>query len=152
MSDVQRNNFVYQSTFEYEKNIQWKGSVKKYKLETNGKFGPEQWDAATKLNNKSSNSRNIWTVGLSTTGLNNFVTSNRSELKGLIFPNTPTATDDDTDNLINFIRGLDTYDQDSDSSTTTIHKLADIYHSNFCLLYTSPSPRDLSTSRMPSSA
>ena len=46
----------------------------------------------TKLNNKSSNSRNIWTVGLSTTGLNNFVTSNRSELKGLIFPNTPTAT------------------------------------------------------------
>ena len=134
MSDVQRNNFVYQSTFEYEKNIQWKGSVKKYKLETNGQFGPEQWDAATKLNNKSSNSRNIWTVGLSTTGLNNFVTSNRSELKGLIFPNTPTATDDDTDNLINFIRGLDTYDQDSDSSTTTIHKLADIYHSNLIVV------------------
>ena len=27
-----------------------------------------------------------------------------------------------------------------------------IYLSNYCLLYTSPSPRDLSTSRMPSSA
>ena len=26
------------------------------------------------------------------------------------------------------------------------------YGTNFCLLYTSPSPRDLSTSRMPSSA
>ena len=26
------------------------------------------------------------------------------------------------------------------------------YHQNACLLYTSPSPRDLSTSRMPSSA
>ena len=26
------------------------------------------------------------------------------------------------------------------------------YHSMACLLYTSPSPRDLSTSRMPSSA
>ena len=28
VADVQQN-FVYQSTFEYEKNIQWKGSVKK---------------------------------------------------------------------------------------------------------------------------
>ena len=28
----------------------------------------------------------------------------------------------------------------------------DLSVSNFCLLYTSPSPRDLSTSRMPSSA
>ena len=26
------------------------------------------------------------------------------------------------------------------------------WHPNYCLLYTSPSPRDLSTSRMPSSA
>jgi hypothetical protein len=32
MSDVSRNNFVYQSTFEYAKNMQWKGSLKKYKL------------------------------------------------------------------------------------------------------------------------
>ena len=31
-------------------------------------------------------------------------------------------------------------------------KEADIVINNFCLLYTSPSPRDLSTSRMPSSA
>ena len=30
--------------------------------------------------------------------------------------------------------------------------LADINQDGFCLLYTSPSPRDLSTSRMPSSA
>ena len=27
-----------------------------------------------------------------------------------------------------------------------------VYHAEACLLYTSPSPRDLSTSRMPSSA
>ena len=31
-------------------------------------------------------------------------------------------------------------------------KIADITKAEFCLLYTSPSPRDLSTSRMPSSA
>ena len=36
--------------------------------------------------------------------------------------------------------------QPSSSKTTSVVK------SDFCLLYTSPSPRDLSTSRMPSSA
>ena len=30
--------------------------------------------------------------------------------------------------------------------------IAKLHHTNICLLYTSPSPRDLSTSRMPSSA
>ena len=34
----------------------------------------------------------------------------------------------------------------------TIHVDVFFHHSNICLLYTSPSPRDLSTSRMPSSA
>ena len=34
----------------------------------------------------------------------------------------------------------------------TDHKNIDIIECKFCLLYTSPSPRDLSTSRMPSSA
>ena len=33
-----------------------------------------------------------------------------------------------------------------------IDKITDFDVSDFCLLYTSPSPRDLSTSRMPSSA
>ena len=52
MSDVSRNNFVYQSTFEYAKNMQWKGSLEKYKLNSNGSFGAVQWDAADKLNAK----------------------------------------------------------------------------------------------------
>ena len=39
------------------------------------------------------------------------------------------------DNLINFIRGTDTYDQDGDGSTTdNIHKVADIYHSNLIVV------------------
>ena len=33
-----------------------------------------------------------------------------------------------------------------------LEKVADSEYNSFCLLYTSPSPRDLSTSRMPSSA
>ena len=38
--------------------------------------------------------------------------------------------------------------------TTTIDDIIDAIRTNYnhCLLYTSPSPRDLSTSRMPSSA
>ena len=53
MSDVTKGNFVYQSTFEYARDMQWKGSLKKYKLNSNGSFGAVQWDAGDKLNSKS---------------------------------------------------------------------------------------------------
>ena len=130
MSDVTRGNFVYQSTFEYAKNMQWKGSLKKYKLNSNGSFGAVQWDAADKLNSKSASSRKIWTTGISTTGTNNFSTSYRDDLKALLFP-SQSPTDTEVENLINFIRGVDVYDQDSDNNKTeSIHKLADIYHSS----------------------
>jgi type IV pilus assembly protein PilY1 len=133
MSDVSRNNFVYQSTFEYAKNMQWKGSLKKYKLNTNGSFGAVQWDAADKLNTKSASSRNIWTPEIST-GINNFTTSNRDSLKSRMFP-SQAPTDTEVENLINFIRGVDTYDQDGDGNKTeSIHKLADIYHSDLIIV------------------
>ena len=38
------------------------------------------------------------------------------------------------------------------ASTQQENDISDIEAGDFCLLYTSPSPRDLSTSRMPSSA
>ena len=34
-------------------NMQWKGSLKKYKLNSDGSFGAVQWDAADKLNSKA---------------------------------------------------------------------------------------------------
>ena len=133
MSDVSRNNFVYQSTFEYAKNTQWKGSLKKYKLNSNGTFGAVQWDAADKLNAKSASSRNIWTPEISTS-INNFTTSNRDSLKSRMFP-SQSPTDTEVENLINFIRGVDTYDQDGDNNKTeSIHKLADIYHSDLIIV------------------
>ena len=133
MSDVQKGDFVYQATFEYASNKQWEGSIKKHKLNNDGTLGAVQWDAAEKLNDRTTE-RNIWTTGIPTSGLNNFVTSNRSELADLIFPNS-SPTDTQLDNLINFIRGIDTYDQDGDNSTTdNIHKLADIYHSNLIVV------------------
>lgn len=134
MSDVTKGDFVYQSTFEYAKNMQWKGSLKKYKLNSNGSFGAVQWDAADKLNNKSASSRKIWTTGISTTGTNNFSTTYRDDLKSLLFP-SQSPTDTEVENLINFIRGVDTYDQDADNNKTeSIHKLADIYHSELIVV------------------
>ena len=44
--------------------------------------------------------------------------------------------------------GAEVYFADVNSETG----LLDTEHLSYCLLYTSPSPRDLSTSRMPSSA
>ena len=133
MSDVSRNNFIYQSTFEYAKDMQWKGSLKKYKLNTNGSFGAVQWDAADKLNAKSASSRNIWTPEISTS-INNFTTSNRDSLKSRMFP-SQSPTDTEVENLINFIRGVDTYDQDGDGNKSeSIHKLADIYHSDLIII------------------
>ena len=133
MSDVSRNNFVYQSTFEYAKNMQWKGSLKKYKLNSDGSFGAVQWDAADKLNAKSASTRNIWTPEISTS-LNNFTTSNRDALKSRMFP-SQSPTDTEVENLINFIRGVDTYDQDGDGNKTeSIHKLADVYHSDLIIV------------------
>jgi len=132
MSDVTKGDFIYQATFKYEKDKQWQGNLKKYKLKADGTFDAEQWDAATKLNNKRASSRNIWTIGLGTSSLNNFTTSNRDRLKLLLFPNAQNAVSNvQVDNLINFIRGVDTYDQDGDRNTTEeIHKLADIYNSD----------------------
>ena len=133
MSDVQKGDFVYQSTFEYASNKQWEGSIKKYQLNNDGKFGDVKWDAAKTLNDRTTE-RRIWSSGISATGLNNFTTTNRDEIRGLIYPQS-TPTDAEMDNLINFIRGTDTYDQDGDGNTTErIHKLADIYHSNLIVV------------------
>ena len=42
--------------------------------------------------------------------------------------------------------------QDADQSAAALAKNLEMSQPAICLLYTSPSPRDLSTSRMPSSA
>jgi len=131
MSDKQRGDFIYQSTFKYSKNTQWEGHLKKHKFDSkNGTLGAVEWDAADKLNKKKYTDRNLWTIGLGTTNLNNFTTSNRDTIKTLLFPST-SPTDTEVDNLINFIRGIDTYDEDNDNNTTeSRHKLSDIYHAN----------------------
>ena len=130
MAEVNKGDYVYQSTFEYDPYKQWKGHLKKIPILDNGTLGTAIWDAADKLNIKASSTRKIWTVGTSISGLNNFTTSNRSDLKSLLFTD-PNISDSEVDKLINFIRGDDSYDEDKDGNTTeSRHKLADIYHSN----------------------
>ncbi len=138
MSDVQKGDFIYQSTFKYSKNTQWEGHLKKHKFNSStGQIGTTEWDAADKLNSKSSSSRNLWTAGIGIEGTNNFTTSYRDQLKNLLFPDNlyPTTqsapTSSQVDGLINFIRGDDVFDEDGDSNTSeSRHKLADIYHAN----------------------
>ena len=126
----------YQSTFKYSKHRQWEGSLKKYKLNKNGSFGSEQWDAGTQLNNTSPNSRKIWTIDINKrNNTNNFTISNRTALKPKLFPLKVNPTDAETDQLINFIRGFDAYDTDSDNITTDErHKLADVYNSELIVV------------------
>ena len=137
MSDVSKGDFVYQSTFEYDKDKQWEGSLKKYKLNANGTFGAEQWDAGTELNKVGYNSRKLWTVGIGTKGLSNFNhgTPNITNLKSKLFPLKASPTDAEAEKLIKYIRGQDSYDTDSDGSTKDeIHKLADIYNSELIVV------------------
>jgi len=133
-SEITKDNFIYQSTFSYAPNKQWEGSLKKYKLNPDSTIGNLEWDAGTKLNNKSASSRQLWTVGLSGTGLNNFTTTYRSELKDR-FQSSLASSDAQVDKLINFVRGIDTYDQDADGNTSEErHKLSDIYHSQISIV------------------
>ena len=141
MSDVSKGNFVYQSTFEYAQNKQWIGYIKKYKLNSNGSFGDEIWktdskSAAMGLIGQTASTRKLWTAAIGKIGdYNNFVTSNRSQLKAKLFASGGSQTDTEVDNLINFIRGIDTYDEDGDNNTTEErHKLADIYHSDLIVV------------------
>ena len=137
MSDITKDNYIYQSTFEYKNYTQWEGHLKKYKLNKDGTFGnldSQFGDAADKLNKKKADDRNIFTTSLSDTTINNFKTSLKTELKQLMYPGL-TPTDAEIENLINFVRGTDTYDEDSDGSKTdSRHKLADIYHSNITIV------------------
>jgi len=133
-NDITLGDYTYQSTFSYAKNKQWEGSLKKYQLNSNGTIGSLQWDAGTLLNSKSASSRNLWTTGISGTGINNFTTTYRSELKNL-FSSSLVSSDAQVDNLINFVRGIDTYDQNTDGSTTDSRwKLNDIYHSQISIV------------------
>ena len=131
MPDLKYGDHIFQSKFNYKKDSQWEGHLIKYQLNADGSIGKNVWDAGEKLSKVKAANRNIWTVGSGyPTGTNNFTTSNLGYLKGDLYYGATPDTDANANKLIDFIRGIDSFDEDNDGSTTDERwKLADIYHS-----------------------
>ena len=118
----------------------WRGYLKAYNRDANGLIPVDAngvpldsaiaWDAGQQLSTKTANSRTIYTVITGTR--HDFTTSNSSITNGTI----NAASGSEKDNIINFIRGVDTYDEDADadSSEQRQWKLGDIFHSTPVLI------------------
>jgi type IV pilus assembly protein PilY1 len=139
MPGISTTDHLFQSTFTYKVDHQWKGQLVKYKLESDGSLGAAIWDAGKKLDDKSESSRKIWTIannaGVSTS-INNFTTANLADLKGLLWEGSgKVPTDAEGTDLINFVRGIDAYDENGNGSKTDKRwKLGDVYHSKLALV------------------
>ena len=132
MPDVTSGDSIYQAVFNYKKDHQWEGRLLRYKLKSDGTVGAKQWDAGVKLDARAADTRSIWTASPNVpVNLNNFVAANQSVLRSELYLGGTIGTIAETTNLINFTRGVDTFDEDLDGSTTDERwKLADIYNSN----------------------
>jgi Mg-chelatase subunit ChlD len=145
------DDYIFQSTFLYKnfnnklgtctsdgknsESCQWQGHLNKYKLLKDGKVSKtSEWDAGKLLNTRNSSDRNIWSMlkfmGADTT-INNFNTSNLIEIKMVIDEASgKLSSDAEVTDLINFVRGIDAYDENKNNNKTEERwKLADIYHS-----------------------
>lgn len=140
MPEVAGNDHIIQATFKYKAKHQWKGYLNKYSLDNSGNLGGLQWEAGQRLAALPAADRKIWTVntGLATSGYNNFVKANLTNLKPLLIETSGSPLSDaDLEGLIDFVRGVDTYaefsggkdDDNDDIIAGERWKLADIYHS-----------------------
>jgi len=139
MPNISSGNHIFQSTFEYKNDHQWKGELSKFALTAAGNIGAQKWEAGDLLDQKSESSRKIWTVANSFSinhSLNNFTTSNSTNLGAALSENSGTnPTTAETNKLINFVRGLDAYDEDGDNNTSEKRwKLGDIYNSKLIVV------------------
>ena len=136
MPDLKYGDHIFQALFNYKQDAQWEGHLIKYKLNADGSIGNKVWDAGEKLNKVKAINRKIWTAGNNyPSGTNNFTTSNLSYIKSELYHGASQDTDANANKLINFIRGLDSYDEDNDGNTTDERwKLADIYHSQISIV------------------
>ena len=125
-------NYIYQTLFQFKNNKQWAGEIKRYTIDDSGELTSEPpVTAASKLisrasladtNSYRSGGRSIWSVGSGCSGTalagtllskdadnNNITLSNSSLVTQLLYNcNPPVSTSQATD-LINFIRGKDSY-------------------------------------------
>jgi len=139
MPNISSGDHIFQSTFEYKNDHQWKGQLAKFALTATGDVGAQKWEAGALLDQKSESSRQIWTVANSfgvNHSLNNFKTFYAADLGRAFSENSGTnPTTVQTNKLINFVRGLDAYDEDADNNSTEKRwKLGDIYNSRLIVV------------------
>jgi type IV pilus assembly protein PilY1 len=113
----------------------WRGYLKAYQRDSEGRVPVDAngvpldsalvWEAGQKLSLKSAASRTIHTV---VGGSLQDFTSNNSNITAAALG---VSTSTERDNLIGYIRGVDTYDEDADGNVTEERawKLGDIFHS-----------------------
>jgi len=133
-------NYIYQAGFTIPENGQWRGKLTKNSLDSDtGAVGSVVWEAGAQLNLKDADSRRIWTVASDAgvpDGLNNFTASNVAGLKKLLYEGVSIPPDSEAAQLIGFIRGTDSYDEDIDLQVGDERewKLGDIYHSEMVIV------------------
>ena len=113
----------------------WRGYLKAYNRDANGLIPVDAngvplasamaWDAGQQLSTTSATSRTIYTAISGTR--QTFATSNTSITTSTV----GASSTSERDSIINFIRGIDAYDEDDDLNTTEERqwKLGDIFHS-----------------------
>lgn len=150
---VLSGSYVYQSLFQFQKDKQWIGEIKRYNLDATGAITADPpLTAKNKLISRaaqngpySAGGRSIWTVGYDAacmatplsqnTNNNNFTVTNNSLLVNLLFncPSTPNLTA--STDLISFVRGLNTYwEENSPVTNVRASVLGDTYHSEMLLV------------------
>jgi type IV pilus assembly protein PilY1 len=114
----------------------WRGFLKAYQRDANGEVPVDDdgvpldsalvWEAGQELSEKAASARTIYTVLSGARA--DFLKTNASITQGLL----SAASSTERDKIIDFTRGIDSYDEDLDSNTTEekAWKLGDIFHSN----------------------
>ena len=144
---------IYQALFKYQKDKQWIGEIKRYDLDSTGAItSAAPLTAQSKLLARaavngaySSGGRSIWTVGYDpacmSSGLpldnsyNNVVIANSTKLESLLYNCPPTSNAVATQDLINFVRGLNASWEDSSATTAArTSVLGDTYHSEMVMV------------------
>lgn len=138
MSSQQFGDLIFQPTFEYRREGQWKGSLKAYTLDTKNMDAIQKWDFGETLQKMEPADRRLWTVapGLPSPISQNHQNFNEKFLNQLMTPMdvlTPNAPKP----IIDFVQGYDVYDDDKNNLKGKVlgnpiyrrHMLGDIFHS-----------------------
>ncbi len=133
MPSLTEGSLIYQPTFEYRREGQWKGLLKAYRLDVSGSSASLVWEAGQKLLAIEPSTRNLWTVGggLTAGGIyRNFTEANVSSLRNLLSSAWTSASNDAAARLlIRFVQGYDVYNEESEFPADRRWMLGDIYNS-----------------------